>query len=145
MKYIIILFVVYMQLISDTSFNEDNATYEELVKDYQSAKFLNKAASKINENLPMRINNFLRVDNVFARNKNIIYNYTILNSDKKNYTSEFFKQRVEKKVKIRTCSSKGTKTFLKYDVTVSYDYYDLNGKFIYGIDTTKSDCAKLLK
>jgi hypothetical protein len=103
---------------------------------------LAQVASKLNEAMPMMVDKETRLDNVLGLGSNLTYNYTIVNYDAKDLDFAILKEKLERTMINKTCTSK-FRNLIDWGVTAVYSYSGKDGIVIGEIRVAPSDCKAL--
>ena len=96
-----------------------------------------EAASEINENCPIMIDNDTRLDNTVAMPNNIFqYNYTLVNLEKNEINIEELRSFIEPNVVNNVKTNPEMKAYKDNKVTMSYFYKDKKGEYLLEINVT---------
>ena len=101
---------------------------------------LTKSVSQINANLPRMVDTETRLDSAVGSNKNLRYNYTLVNYSEKTLSADALNNAVGKNIVNEVCTAKETKVFIKNGVTISFAYHGNEGKQITVISVAPSQC-----
>ena len=113
-------------------------TVQKLFNNPQSFdKAMMEAASEINENCPIMIDNDTRLDNTVAMPNNIFqYNYTLVNLEKNEINIEELRSFIEPNVVNNVKTNPEMKAYKDNKVTMSYFYKDKKGEYLLEINVT---------
>ena len=125
LKYIIFL-IVFFQF----SFGQD------------INKALNEISSQMNQNLPMVIDKYTTLVTTYGGNGRVVYRYKLDTNFFIDYglTKDKWINAQKKSIKNTFCTSPNMSLFRDYDVIVSWNYVDLDGKFISKIEMNNENC-----
>lgn len=101
---------------------------------------LQQIVSEQNGKLPMMVDSDTRLDSMAVINKTIRYNYTVVHYSASNLLS----QKINSYGPIivnKVCTTKEMRVYVKNGFTISYAYYDNEGKQITVISVTQSQCG----
>ena len=94
-------------------------------------KTLMQAASELNKNCPMMVDQYTRLDNAEALPHNVFqYNYTLITMNKAELNVEAMKQSIEPYIINNIKTSPDLKVFRDNKTTMIYYYRDKSGVFI---------------
>lgn len=106
-------------------------------------KKLIEDANKMNKTCPVRIDQYLMLNNVTTLpNKVIQYNYTIIEAEKSQVNLDTLKKYIGSNAVNYVKTNPDMKPFRDNEVTVNYNYVDKNGTFLYKIVVTPDLYAK---
>ena len=103
----------------------------------RSEKFLMNIANSLNKTLPMRLDKYTILNNVYVSKANINYVYMT------NVTPKIFnkiKNKLKYKITSSICNIKNIKLFLDAGIVITYKYYDTNAHFLGKFNIVKKDC-----
>jgi len=105
--------------------------------DMTSDKSLQRASDELNSTLPMMVDDTIRLDSTFGKNKMLVYNYTMIDPEGR-VLIENNTEELQKDLNDDVCNS--NKAWIEGGVTFVYKYYDNNNKFIAEFATSFTDC-----
>lgn len=104
---------------------------------------LMKAASKINENLPMMVDSETRLDATIGMNKQFRYNYTLMNYTAEDIDIPAFNEAMKPSLVNKVCTTEEMVEFMNYGVSVTYAYHGKNGKKFTAITIKPEFCNSI--
>ena len=96
----------------------------------------------MNQNLPMVIDKYTTLLTTYGGNGIIVYRYKLDTNLFTDYglTKDKWINAQKKSIKNTFCTSPNMSVFRDYDVIVSWNYVDFDGKFISKIEMNKEKC-----
>lgn len=116
-------------------------TYSKGKKQAQLDSLLMRAASQLNENLPMMVDAETRWDNSLGHNKKFTYNYTLVNYSASELDPALLEKQLRPSVSNYACTSNEMKAFFQNGVSAVYAYRGKEGKFITSFTITPQECG----
>ena len=101
---------------------------------------LMQTASQLNQNLPMMVDAETRLDSTVGINKQIRYNYTMINYPVEKLDAQIVTEAMQPNLINYVCTTKEMEVFRKNDIPVAYAYYGKNGKYLMTITVQPSQC-----
>jgi len=105
-----------------------------------SDKELAEQADKINRNLPMMVDSETKMLNIHGINNTVTTDYQLVNVLAKQVDTTQFNPAVKKKLLNNHCTRPETKILRDHNVTMRYNYRDMEGKFITLITIKANEC-----
>ena len=103
---------------------------------------LNRVASELNKNLPMRIDQETELMNVGAREGVIVYNYRCLNFTASELNADTLVEELRPSALRQACTTPETADgLLKRGVAMRFSYVDRSRAFITAFDVTPENCG----
>ncbi len=100
-------------------------------------KVMVEVASEINKTCPLMIDQNTRLDNTIAMPDNVfVYNYTLVNLEKKDIDINEMKDFIEPNVINNMKTNPDMKLYRENKTTMTYNYKDKKGEFILKINVT---------
>lgn len=99
-------------------------------------KVMMTAASEINKTCPIMIDQYTRLDNAFALDDKLQYNYTLINVEKSQVNPDTVKKYIEPGIINNVRTSPDLKIYRDNKTTMIYNYRDKNGVFILKFSVT---------
>lgn len=106
-------------------------------------EMLLKAANALNAKLPIMVDSETRLDSASGTNKNLRYNYTLVNYPKPSVSAQHLRNSLESQLVNNVCTSKEMEVFVKNGATISYAYYGNDGNQITVITVLPSQCVQV--
>lgn len=100
----------------------------------------NEGIKMLNKSLPSKIDDETRIDHVSIQDRDIYYNYTLVNLLSADMDISRFTTVMTPKLKTSTCADKETRSMLNEGRKLIYVYRDKMGKSIAQIAIEKLDC-----
>lgn len=108
--------------------------------DAQITSHLENMASLMNGNLPIMVDEYTQMFKVTIIGKTVIYNYKVTNIENfVNIPNNAIQEHKNNMMNSNMCANMGH--MLKYGVTLSYNYYAVNGDYLFTVDIAPSDCG----
>ena len=104
-------------------------------------KLLLLTSKKLNENLPMMVDESTRADMTTAIGNQLHYKYTMIKIAVNNIDKNAFSREMRTMLVTNQCNNENTLKMLKYGVLVYYAHYDKNGIIISTTKISKKDCG----
>lgn len=106
-------------------------------------KILMQAASELNVNLPMTIDEETILFATSGFKNKFMYSYQLPNYEKDNLDVNAFVDSMLPNINNFVCSTEDMKAFRDMEIIISYSYYDTNKKQITVIDVDTKKCPKI--
>lgn len=101
------------------------------------ASELEDAASTLNKQVPMQVDQYTRLDSAASKGKtNFMYYYTLLELKKSEVNLDTVNKYLKPGIIENVKNSPDLKVFREKDIIMDYIYYDKNGSFILEISVT---------
>jgi len=98
---------------------------------------LKKAATELNKETPLNIDEFTRLDSASTKGKtNLIYYYTLFEMERSEVNLDTVNKYIRPGIIENVKNSPDLKTFRDNNITMDYRYYDKNGEFTTEISVT---------
>ena len=94
---------------------------------------------EINRNTPLLIDSVTQLDSVMAQGRTLLVKFTILN-DEIEITSAI-KAKLTKQLRNHWCTTPSTFNVLSKGISFHGNYYSTEGKYLFEIKVTVSDCS----
>ena len=95
------------------------------------------AAREVNNISPKMVDEYSRLDSASAVSDQVFkYHYTLVNMSKQEVNTDTVEKYIRPGIIENVTSSPELKDFRDNNITMSYNYYDKNGKFILNIDVS---------
>lgn len=130
MKKLLLLLIIFT---SSLSFSQTKSQINEVLKN---------VSDKINQTLPMTIDEYTTLMTTYGGFGRVIYSYKVdasIFSDFNMSVNEWKKSQSQQ-IKNSFCSDPDFEFYRKYDVDVSWNYRDLEGNFVHTVKLNSSDC-----
>lgn len=103
-------------------------------------KIMMQVASELNKNCPIMIDESTRLDNAISLpNNKFMYNYTLVNLTKDEFSLEYFKENVQPRITRTVATNPQMEIYRKHKTTLVYSYKDKNGDFVYEFSVTPEE------
>ena len=103
---------------------------------------LNEISKEMNKSLPMVIDEYTTLLTTYGGKGKVLYRYALnteIFSDY-NISKDRWIEAQNKSIKNTFCTSPDMSFYRRYNVTVSWNYVDLEGRFITKIELNQKDC-----
>ena len=103
---------------------------------------LNEISKEMNKSLPMVIDEYTTLLTTYGGKGKVLYRYALnteIFSDY-NISKDRLIEAQNKSIKNTFCTSPDMSFYRRYNVTVSWNYVDLEGRFITKIELNQKDC-----
>ncbi|MFW6002408.1 MAG: hypothetical protein ACOCQD_03630 [archaeon] len=103
----------------------------------QTNKQLENAVNEINSSCPLRVDKDTRFDNAVLLSDNVLkYNFTLVNHKKTDLNIERIKDKWVPNLINKVKTSPDLKLFRDHEVTMKYNYHDMNGRHVMKVTIT---------
>lgn len=117
-----------------------NSTSSKTATPGLSDKVLAEQADKINRNLPMMVDSETKMLDIHGINNTVTTDYQLVNVLAKQVDTTQFNRVMKKKLLNNHCTRPETKILRDNNVTMRYNYRDMEGKFITLITIEANEC-----
>lgn len=112
-------------------------------RDSFSPAHIELSLQALNKSLPLMIDEDVRLDKANAEGFNILYNFTLLNSDTQNADQPDFREATFENLRQDSCHDDYIRNLLNFNYRLNFSYRDELQNQLFQIAITKNDCDSL--
>lgn len=143
--FLSIALIAFALSLAVPRYHENSDAYNNLSKESKKGNdvtefLLNDKIKKINDNLPSMVDEETRLDSIALKNKDVHYDYTLVDSLVENMDVDNFHAMMAPTVKLIGCKDQETRALLNEGRKLIILYRDKSSKPVATFVVVKSDC-----